>query len=99
MKPQNQMQKQNQKQNQLQNRHVKKKKTNKEFALITYFFLVLFCGMLTYFVYFQIIGKEEYISSTYNGLQDLYAAHVVRGDIISADGEILATTDVAENGD
>lgn len=55
--------------------------------------------MLTYFVYFQIIGKEEYISSTYNGLQDLYAAHVVRGDILSADGEILATTDVAENGD
>lgn len=93
-----------QSQKQTQNKSPKKKssnkkRSNKEFAFITYFFLILFCGMMTYFVYFQVSGKEEYISSTYNVLQDLYAAHVVRGDIKSADGEILATTEVAENGD
>lgn len=55
--------------------------------------------MLAYFVYFQAVEKEEYISSPYNGLQDLYAARVVRGDILSADGEVLATTDVSTDGE
>lgn len=86
------------KQNQNQKPKAKKKKSNKEFAFISYFFLVLFCGMLVYFIYFQMTGKEEYISSPYNGLQDLYAAHVVRGDILSADGEVLAASSVDENG-
>lgn len=95
-----QTQNKDQAQNKRQNKkRSSKKPSNKEFAFITYFFLILFCGMLGYFVYFQVVEKEEYISSPYNSLQDLYSARVIRGDIIASGGEILATTELSEDGE
>ncbi len=58
----------------------------------------LFCLLIGYLAYFQIVKSDTVINSSYNSRQDLYAERVVRGDILSADGEILATTDVAEDG-
>lgn len=53
--------------------------------------------MIGYFVYFQLVKSESIINSSYNSRLDLYAEHVVRGDITAADGTVLAKTTV--NGD
>lgn len=76
----------------------KRKSRNKETAFVTYFFLILFVGMIAYFIYFQIFKSEEFINSPYNSLQDLFAESVVRGDIVSADGKVLATTRISKDG-
>lgn len=71
---------------------------NLEFLIITYVFLALFLIMIAYMVYFQVFKSESYISSSYNSRLDLYAERVIRGDIVSGDGVVLATTDVNEDG-
>lgn len=60
--------------------------------------MVIFLAMIIYFVLFEFVFSEDFVSSRSNSLQDLMAEYVVRGDIISADGETLATTYVAEDG-
>lgn len=54
--------------------------------------------MIAYFAYFQIEKSETFINSPYNPRLDAFADRVVRGDIVSADGETLATTNVAGDG-
>ena len=71
---------------------------NKEFQVIAYLFLGLFLAMIAYFVYFQVYKSESFINSPYNSLQDLFSERVVRGDILSADGQTLATTKVDSAG-
>ena len=71
---------------------------NKEFQVIAYQFLGLFLAMIAYFVYFQVYKSESFINSPYNSLQDLFSERVVRGDILSADGQTLATTKVDSAG-
>ncbi len=66
--------------------------------IITYVFLAVFLMMIAYLVYFQVAKSDSIISSSYNSRQNLYAEHVVRGDILSADGEVLATTEVSSDG-
>lgn len=78
------------KQNSTQKSNASRK--NHEFVVVTYFFLAIFMGMMAYFVYFQLVKSEEFISSSYNKRQDLFAQKVVRGDILSAEGYTLATT-------
>lgn len=72
---------------------------NREFLVVMYLFLALFLAMAAYFVYFQQFKSEEFINSPYNSLQDLFAEHIVRGDIVSSDGHVLATTKVDKNGE
>lgn len=81
-------------------RRTKSKKSgrNLEFLIITYLFLALFLLMIGYFIYFQVFQSESVISSPYNARQDLYAEHVIRGDILSGDGKVLATTEVGKDG-
>lgn len=75
-----------------------RKTTNREFLLITYIFLALFLCLMAYMVYFQAVRSEDFINSPYNKRQDSFAKKVVRGDILSADGKILAETLVDESG-
>lgn len=72
---------------------------NLEFLIITYLFLAVFLGLVAYFIYFQSFQSESLISSPYNTRQNLYAKRVVRGDIVSADGKVLATTETTGSGD
>ncbi len=67
-------------------------KQNREAAVVTYFFLIVFLAMIAYFIYFMIAKSDTFINSPYNSLQNLFSERVVRGDIVSADGEVLATT-------
>lgn len=68
------------------------RKNNREFTVITYTFLILFVCMMGYFSYFQFVKSEYFINNPYNKRQDLFASRVVRGEIISADGYVLAET-------
>ncbi|MCD8108953.1 MAG: penicillin-binding protein 2 [Clostridiales bacterium] len=61
-------------------------------------FVGLFCLLIAYLAYFQAFKSESTINSSYNARLDLYAERVIRGDILSADGQVLATTNVAEDG-
>ncbi|MCD7708810.1 MAG: penicillin-binding protein 2 [Clostridiales bacterium] len=67
-------------------------------TVVTYLILALFLCMMAYFVYFMAVKSESFINSPYNSLQDLFSEHVVRGDIVSSDGYVLATTNVDADG-
>lgn len=66
--------------------------------MVSNIFTALFLAVIVYFVYFQAVKSEEFINSPYNSLQDLFAERVVRGPILSADGEVLAVTRTGEDG-
>ncbi len=61
-------------------------------------FCGIFAAMLLYFVYFNVFESSDVINSPYNRRQDTFAERVVRGEIRSSDGDILAQTDVASDG-
>lgn len=75
-----------------------KSKTNREFAIVTYCFLGIFVAMIAYMFYFQITKAETIINNPYNKRQQIFADSVIRGDIISSDDEVLATTKVSSGG-
>lgn len=60
--------------------------------MITYIFIALFLGVMGYMIYFQVLRSEDFINSPYNRRQDSFAEHVTRGEILSADGKVLART-------
>lgn len=49
-------------------------------------------------VYFNVHLSEDIMNSPYNKRQDKFQERVVRGDIMSADGETLATTKIDDEG-
>ena len=60
--------------------------------------MALFIILIVYFVYFQLVKSSSFISSSYNPRQDLYAEHVTRGDIVTSDGVVVATTETDSDG-
>ena len=58
----------------------------------------LFIFMMGYIVYFQMVRSKDIINSAYNTRQDAMADRVVRGQILDKDGNILAKTNVGEDG-
>ena len=71
---------------------------NLEFLIITYLFLALFLGMIVYLVVFQVFQSGKVISDSHNPRLDLYEQRVIRGDILSSDDVVLATSSVNEDG-
>lgn len=71
---------------------------NKEYTLVSCFFVLIFVCMIAYVIRFYAVESEEFINSPYNTRQDTFADRVVRGTILSADGEVLAKTEVYEGG-
>ncbi len=67
-----------------------KRRTNKEIMRITYVMLLLFTGMIGYFIYFDAVTSKEVINNAHNSRLAKMAESVERGDILSADGEVLA---------
>ena len=55
-------------------------------------------AMIGYLVYFNVVKSEDFINSPYNTRQDTFSDRVVRGQILSSEGEILARTDVYDDG-
>lgn len=74
-----------------------KKARNREYAIVSYFFVGIFISLLGYMVYFQAVKRESIISSPYNTRQDQFEDRVVRGKIVSSDGQTLAYTQVNDD--
>lgn len=70
-----------------------------EMLILTYVFTALFLGLVGYLLYYQICVSDNVINSPYNRKrQDILAERIVRGEIVSADGKILAETVTDEEG-
>ena len=54
--------------------------------------------MIGYLIYFDGFKSDDFINSPYNTRQDSFSDRVVRGKILSSDGQILAQTNVSEDG-
>lgn len=65
---------------------------------IIYIFLGLFVLMTCYFTYFILFQSDEVINNSYNKRQEVLAQRIVRGNILSSKGDILAKTLVDEEG-
>lgn len=76
----------------------KKNKMNKSIKFITYFMFLIFAVMVGFYVRFLLTEGEKYANNTYNPRHTDRSDFVIRGDIKSADGVVLATTRVDENG-
>ncbi len=59
---------------------------------LIYIFVGLTVLMVGYFAYFLVVRSDEVINNAYNKRQDVLSQRVVRGSILSADGEVLAQT-------
>lgn len=81
-----------------QQKKSKKQTRNREFAVIAYLFLGLFLCLMLYMVYFQVFKSEDFINSPYNTRQDTFSSYVIRGEIRTADGKVLAETITDGNG-
>ena len=66
---------------------------------MTYTFVFLFVLMIGYLSYINIFKAKELNSSSYNTKQDANMDKYIRGSILSADGSVLARTDVSETGE
>lgn len=65
---------------------------------VAYTFLGIFLCLIGYFVYFQTVESSNVITSPYNKRQDTFADRVVRGELLTNDGTVIATTEVAADG-
>lgn len=71
---------------------------NKPYAIVSYMFVAIFISLVGWLVYFNLVKSEEFINSPYNTRQDTFADRVIRGSILSSEGEVLAATQTAEDG-
>ena len=74
-----------------------KRARNREYAIVSYFFVGIFLSLIVYMIYFEVEKKDSVISSPYNTRQNQFEDRVVRGSILASTGETLAYTQV--NGD
>lgn len=77
----------------------KRKKRNRQILTVTYLFVAVFLCMMGYTCYYAITNQQELINNSYNGRQELFVAQNSRGNIYAAGGQILAETQVDENGE
>ncbi|WP_367565778.1 peptidoglycan D,D-transpeptidase FtsI family protein [Lacrimispora sp.] len=73
-------------------------KANRHILLLTYGVVGLFIGLAVYFGYFLSVKSENVINNSYNARLDSFADRVVRGEIRSSDGRVLARTEVDGEG-
>ena len=78
----------------------KKKKENRQHEIwVAGAILVSLLGaMLVYFIFFEVKGKEDVLSSKYNTRQKNMAQLIKKGDIVTSDGVVIATTQTEEDG-
>jgi len=73
-------------------------KANKSILIMTYALVGVFVCMIGYFGFFLQWKSEEVINNSYNARLDRFADRIVRGEILSNDGKVLARTEVSEDG-
>lgn len=75
-----------------------KKAVNREYTIVSYFFVFIFLSLIGYMVYFNAYKREDVISSPYNTRQNQFADRIKRGSILSAEGQTLAYTEADSQG-
>lgn len=53
---------------------------------------------MSYIVYFNIVRAKTIVNSPYNERQDAFADRIIRGNIVDKNGNVLAETNVTEDG-
>lgn len=76
----------------------KRNPANRSILVSTYIFLGVFLGLIGYMIYFNVVKADEVINNSYNKRQSILAEKITRGSIISADGNVIATTITDEEG-
>ena len=77
----------------------RRKRSSPEYTVVAYLFLLMFLLMVGYLCWYTAFRSETFINNPYNQKRiDLLAESTVRGEIQSADGRVLARTEVAGDG-
>lgn len=71
---------------------------NHETNIISFVFTGLFLLMIGYLIYFDVAKAGKIVDNSYNKRIDNLQTKVVRGDILAADGTVLATTQTDDEG-
>jgi peptidoglycan glycosyltransferase len=71
---------------------------NKPIVLVTYVMVFLFMCLFGYIIYFMVKDADTVIANSSNKRQNAFADEVVRGDIVTSDGAVVATTKVDSDG-
>lgn len=79
-------------------RETERKSKNKDLIRASYFFVCLFFSLAVYLGYLIVYRADDLNTNTYNTKQESKEDEIIRGSIYSADGEILAGTNVDEEG-
>lgn len=79
-------------------KHAPNPKSNRGILVITYAVMGIFLGMIGYFGYFLQVRSESVINNSYNARLDRFSDRIVRGEIRSGDGKVLAETKTGEDG-
>lgn len=80
------------------NRKAPNPKANKSIMVITCAVVGIFMCLLGYMGYFLQIKSETVINNSYNARLDRFSDRILRGEILSSDGRILAETLTGEDG-
>lgn len=73
-------------------------KANRSILFLTYIVAAVFLCMMGYFGYFLQVNSENVINNSYNSRLDRFADRVIRGELLSHDGQVLARTEIGEDG-
>ena len=57
-------------------RKKRRRSKNKEYTIISYFFVAIFISLIGYMVYFNVVEREDVISSPYNTRQNQLADRI-----------------------
>lgn len=71
---------------------------NKPIVFVTYIMVALYLCLFGYIVYFTAVDADSVIANSRNKRQDSFADVVIRGDIVTSDGEVVATTITNDDG-
>ena len=74
-------------------------KANRNILYVAYGAALLFGALILYFVFFMTVDRESVINNSYNSARlNSLSQWVVRGEIVSADVQVLARTDIDGEG-
>lgn len=68
----------------------KKLHVNRQILVVAYVFAFLFIGMIGYLGYYVAVKSQEDIVSSYNPRKDLFKDKVIKGEIQTEDGKVIA---------
>ena len=75
-----------------------RKRGNRQVVIVAYCVVIVFLAMIGYLVKFMVQDSSEIINNPANKRQELLAERIIRGDIVSSDEKVLATTHTDKKG-